>query len=89
MKTDTKGTLEAPKDIVPFCIDLARMLIVLCSIPFHNKQTPSPFRRSKTLAVQHLAESAIAAPSDEDSDDSILGEHSPFVKHTNSRQRWV
>ena len=87
METDTKGTLEAPKDIMSFCIDLARTLIV--SIPFYNKQTPSPFRRSKTLAVQHLAESAIAASSGEDSDDSILGEHSPFVKHTSSRQRWV
>ena len=57
------------------------------SFRIYNKQIPFFLRRSKTIAVQHLAESAIAAPSSEDSDDSILGEHSPFVKHTVSRQR--
>jgi len=45
-------------------------------------------RISKTRANQHLAESAIAAlSSSEESDDSLVGDHSPFVKRSIHRQR--
>ena len=43
-ETDTKGALEAPKDTVPFCIDQARILIVvswlfsMVGFHIHNKQ---------------------------------------------------
>jgi len=45
-------------------------------------------RISKTRANQQLAESAIAASSSsEESDDSLVGDHSPFVKRSIHRQR--
>ena len=42
--------------------------------------------------MQHIADSAVKTldfSEGEESGDSVVGEHSPFVRHTAARKRWA